>query len=174
MTPDGQDVFDAVYGEHHRAVHAYLLGRTSDPSAAGDLLQETFLRAWRRLDVLDGLAPDRQRAWLVTVARNLVTDRFRARATRGATHEALVREQRPPDPHGPGTAERVVAREELERLRAAIAALPEPQRVVLTMTTVAGMGSHEIGAALDLPAGTVRHRLHQARRRLAAQLDRED
>ena len=170
MTTDDEQVFTDIYEEHRDAVHAYLLGRTSDPAAASDLLQETFLRLWRRLDDVRDLGPDRRRAWLFTVARNLTIDLYRTRATSRARDEALARNQSPPHPDDPGIPEQVALAEQLDTLHGLIAALPEEQRVVLTMSTVAGMTSERIAATLDIPAGTVRYRLHQARRSLAADL----
>ena len=66
------------------------------------------------------------------------------------------------------------ARERLARLDAAIGQLPEEQRVILSMATAGGLTSAQIGQALGEPAGTVRYRLSQARKQLAAALDLED
>src|SRR5437763_8254538 len=82
--------FDALYEEHRQTLHAYFLGRTSDPELALDLLQEAFIRAWRNLEMLLALEPRRQRAWLFAIARNLVIDQYRGRAARTAAHDALA------------------------------------------------------------------------------------
>src|SRR5947209_8194113 len=82
--------FDALYEAHRRTLHAYLLGRTSDPELALDLLQEAFVRAWRNLDTLLTLSPPRQRAWLFAISRNLVIDQYRGRAARSTAQDALV------------------------------------------------------------------------------------
>src|SRR5215213_6035778 len=88
---EGQDaLFDRLYDEHRQVLHAYFLGRTSDPELALDLLQEAFTRAWRNLDTLLGLPSARQRAWLFAIGRNLVIDQYRSRATRTAAHDALA------------------------------------------------------------------------------------
>ncbi|WP_052668543.1 RNA polymerase sigma factor [Nitriliruptor alkaliphilus] len=173
MTTRDEDGFTTLYETHRAPIHAFLLGRTSDRGVASDLLQETFLRAWRRWNDLDGFDDDRRRAWLFTVARNLVVDHHRSRATRTARDEALAREQRPPDGHDPGAAEQVALAEQVDRLHEAIAGLPEEQREVLAMSVVAGMTSGDIASATGVPAGTVRYRLHQARRQLARTLDLE-
>lgn len=173
MRTRDEAAFTELFEEQRRPLHAFLLGRTSDRSVANDLLQETFLRAWRHWADLDDLDGGRRRAWLFTVARNLVVDHHRARATRAARDEAVARDQLPPDPYAPGTADRVALAGQLADLDVAIAALPEDERAVLTMSVVAGMSSRDIADSLDIPAGTVRYRLHRARTRLARQLDLE-
>src|SRR6187397_363211 len=89
--PNGREaLFDGLYDDHRQALHAFFLGRTSDPELALDLLQEAFTRAWRSLDTLLPLPSERRRAWLFAVARNLVIDQYRGRAVRTAAHDALV------------------------------------------------------------------------------------
>jgi RNA polymerase sigma-70 factor, ECF subfamily len=171
---DDADVFTRIFDQHRHAVHAYFLGRVADPELARDLVQETFLRAWRRLSELAPLEPDRQRAWLFTVARNLAVDSYRAGAARRAVEDELRRQAATAEATEPGPHRQVESRDRLARLDAAIGRLPTEQRVVLTMATAGGLTSREIGEALGEPAGTVRYRLSQARRRLAAALELEE
>jgi RNA polymerase sigma-70 factor, ECF subfamily len=176
MTPSGDDTaaFTRIFEQHRHAVHAYFLGRVADPELAADLLQEAFLRVWRRLSEVEARSGDQQRAWIFTVARNLAIDSYRAGATRRATEASLrqaaaTRETAVPGPH--------LAAEHAERLAqldAAIAELPQEQRVILSMATAGELTSRQIGEALGEPAGTVRYRLSQARKQLAAALDLED
>jgi RNA polymerase sigma-70 factor, ECF subfamily len=168
VTTADRAAFTALFGAHHHGVHAFLLGRTSDPDTANDLLQETFLRAWRRFGELAGLSERRQAAWLYTVARNLVIDGYRAAATRRATGETATHDQH--TRQVPDIAERSVARHELDRLDRAISDLPDDQRSILSMTVIGGMTSSQIGEVLGLPPGTVRSKLHQARTRLGQTL----
>src|SRR3954468_15332259 len=85
-----ESLFERLYAEHQPTLHAYFLGRTSDPELAVDLVQEAFIRAWRSVDTLRPLTPERQRAWIFTVARNLVIDQYGGRATRAAVQDALA------------------------------------------------------------------------------------
>jgi RNA polymerase sigma-70 factor, ECF subfamily len=170
VTRDDEASFTGLFDAHRDGVHAFLLARTADTETARDLLQETFLRLWRRLDEVSVLDDGRQRAWLVTVARNLVIDRYRADATRRATVAAVAHEAHHAS-HQDDAVDQLAARDDLAVLDAAIAALPDDEREVLTMTVVAGMTSRQVGEALDLPAGTVRYRLHRARTRLAERLE---
>lgn len=71
----------SLYEEHGRALLAYATRLTGDRAAAEDVVQETLVRAWRHPDALVN-GKGSVRGWLLTVARNLVTDRVRARAAR--------------------------------------------------------------------------------------------
>jgi RNA polymerase sigma-70 factor (ECF subfamily) len=163
-------LFDGLYDEHQRTLYAYVLGRTGDPDLALDLLQEAFVRAWRNLDLLVALSPARQRAWLFAVARNLVIDQYRGRATRTAAQAALVASVALVDQVA-DSPERIVERDrELRLVDVAIRRLPEPLRTVLVLQVLDERTSAEIGELLDRPAGTVRYQISQARRRLAEEL----
>jgi RNA polymerase sigma-70 factor, ECF subfamily len=168
---DREAEFGRLYQAHRVAVHAYLAGRTADRQAAADLLQDVFLRVWQRLDTLSGMPDDQQRAWIFTVARNLSVDAHRVSRTQAGTTQALARERASQPP--PASAE-VIAAERVAVVGDAIRRLPEQQRVTLAMAAVGEMTSAEIGAALGVPAGTVRYRLSMARNSLAEALDRYD
>jgi RNA polymerase sigma-70 factor (ECF subfamily) len=176
MSPSRDDaaVFTRIFDEHRNAVHAYFLGRVSDPELARDLVQETFLRAWRRLSEIAPLPADKQRAWIFTVARNLAVDSYRAGAARRAAEAALRSQAATQETTVAGPHLQAESRQRLAQLDAAIGRLPEEQRVILSMVTVGGLTSRQIGEALGEPAGTVRYRLSQAGKQLAAVLDLED
>ncbi|MBO0744901.1 MAG: RNA polymerase sigma factor [Candidatus Dormibacteraeota bacterium] len=167
--PAPRAAFDALYEQHLPSVHAYLLARTRDREVAQDLAQETFLRAWRNIAELGAFEVGRQRAWLVAVARNLVIDRSRRTRTERTVVERVGRlagSVDAPDPAGQAELERDVA-----AVDHAIAALPEEQRILLSLQVMGGMTSGEIGEMLGEPAGTVRYRLNQVRRQLREALE---
>ncbi|MGW4947003.1 RNA polymerase sigma factor [Actinoplanes sp. NPDC004185] len=163
--------FRKVYDAHRAAIHAYFTGRTGDRWLAADLMQETFLRAWRRFPELSGLSADGQRAWIFTVARNLSIDEHRQARTRAATGAALRAELT--DVAAPASTS-VIAAERLAVVADTIKQLPEQQRVTLTLAAAGGLTSAEIATALSVPAGTVRYRLSLARRTLAEALSTYD
>jgi RNA polymerase sigma-70 factor, ECF subfamily len=165
MDPDAE--FGRLYDTHRAAVHAYFVGRTGDRSAAADLMQEVFLRAWQRFPELADRPTDGQRAWLFTVARNLSIDAFRHERTRADAEAALGRQ---PTPAPPPASAAVIAAERVTVVAEAIRQLPEQQRTTLAMAAAGGLTSAEIATALGIPAGTVRYRLSLARRTLAAAL----
>ena len=168
---DREAEFRRLYEAHRAAVHAYFAGRTGDRQSAADLMQEVFLRAWQHLDKLSGLPEDGQRGWLFTVARNLSVDAARHQRTTDGAQRTLER-----DPSARSSAAgvpastAVIAAERVGVVAAAIGKLPEQQRVTLTMAAAGELNSAEIGAALGVPAGTVRYRLSLARRTLAEAL----
>jgi RNA polymerase sigma-70 factor, ECF subfamily len=168
---DREAEFRRLYDAHRAAVHAYFTGRTGDPQSAADLMQDAFLRVWQHVEELADLPDDRQRAWIFTAARNLSVDAHRHRLTQVGTAQALA--VQPAAPPQPASAP-VVAAERVAVVGQAIRRLPEQQRVALTMAAAGEMTSAEIGAALGVPAGTVRYRLSLARRALAQALDRYD
>jgi RNA polymerase sigma-70 factor (ECF subfamily) len=170
---DAEHDFNRLYGEQQRAVHAYLLGRTGDREAARDLLQEVFLRAWRHADSWRGLPPERRRAWVFAVARNLVIDAHRSRATADAARAALERTAAATAPAAEGPEARAELGERVALLERAIRRLPEKLRVVLSLHVVGGLTSAQVGEVLGEPAGTVRYQLSQARRQLAGALGAE-
>ncbi len=169
-TDEREELFDGLYEAHRQSLHAFLLGRTSDPELALDLLQEAFVRAWRNLDMLLACSPQRQRAWLFATSRHLVIDQYRSRATRTAAHEALqvqVSHDAPVSESAERTAER---EDEVRMVDAAIQQLPEELRIVLVLQVLGEHTSAEIGEMLGRPAGTVRYQLSRARKLLAETL----
>lgn len=163
---DDVSLFDHLFRLHHRPVHAYLLGRCNDPDGAADLLQDTFLRAWRHLDDIRNVPPDRRRYWLLAVARNLAHDYHRRQAARAPfaypLPEVLPSAE---EGHDPVAAAESGAR--AAALDEAIGRLPEELRLVVSLRYLGEMSSAEIGEALERPAGTVRYQLARARALLA-------
>jgi RNA polymerase sigma-70 factor (ECF subfamily) len=162
-------LFNRVYQEHYRPVHAFLVGLGGhDRDTAADLLQETFTRAWSHIADLRDVPEDRRLYWLLRVARNIAADHARRRAVRADIEQAL-----PPGETGtiaPDPAAIAMHRETYNAVDAAIRALPEDLRTVLTMQVMSGLNSTQIGEALGRPAGTVRYQISEARRRITAWL----
>ncbi len=147
-------------------VHRYLGRRVGE--LADDLLSETFLVAFRRradyrsehLDV---------RPWLVGIATNLVHGAARAERRR---YRALARAAAEPgDHHDDGREDRLDAEALRGPLAAALAGLEERDRDVLLLVAWGDLSYEEVAAVLDVPVGTVRSRLHRARRQTRAALE---
>ena len=172
MALDRRRAFDDLFEEHHSAVHAFLLGRTSDRELALDLLQEVFFRAWRSIGTLEALPAERRHFWLYSVARNLVVDTYRRRGTAQGAYERLQRLHVPE--HEPGAERGAIEHEQVAELDAAIRQLPEDLREVLVLSVLGERTSAEVGEILGRPAGTVRYQLASARRLLAEALRLEE
>jgi len=135
------------------------LGVLRNRADAEDVAQEGFVRAYRSFSGLR----DREkfRGWLVRIVWRLALDRIRAQKRRERRELAALREPAPP------TVEEVAASREFERrLAAAIEELPEKLRLVLTLAGIEEHNLAEISRLLGIPEGTVKSRLHLARKRL--------
>jgi RNA polymerase sigma-70 factor, ECF subfamily len=152
----------AVYAEHGRALLAYATRLMGDRAAAEDIVQETLIRAWRHPEVMTN-GRGSTRGWLLTVARNLVTDRMRARAARP--------KEVPEDPALPPVerdhADQVVASVTVLQ---AMDGLSEDHRGVLEELYFNGRSLAEAATALGIPAGTVKSRSYYALRALRERL----
>jgi len=126
---------------------------------AEDVAQEGLVRAFRRLGTLRD--PERFRSWLVRTCWRLALDHRRSRERRERRELAAAG---PPPVRNP--EELAAASEFRERLLAAVDELPEKLRVVVILSGLRGHDSNEVATLLELPSGTVRSRLHAARRRL--------
>ena len=115
-------------------MHSYFTGRTGDPQQAVDLMQDVFLRVWRRLDKLAGMPQDRQRAWILTVARNLSVEMHRHERTQTGAERSWPESARAEQP----ASTAVIAAERAAVVGEAIRGLPESQRATLTMAAAAG------------------------------------
>jgi RNA polymerase sigma-70 factor (ECF subfamily) len=133
--------------ERYRApLIGYLYGLTGARDDAEELAQEAFCRAWEKLPTLR--RGDRLVSWLYHIAHNLAVS-----AARRPRTAALCRE-----PEAPAAA----PSDTMAEVHRAVAALPEPQRLVVSLRHFAGMSHDEIAHALAIPAGTVRSRLSRA------------
>ncbi|MGN9906295.1 RNA polymerase sigma factor [Phytohabitans sp. LJ34] len=157
----GED-FAAVFDRHGRAVHRYLARRVGR-SLADDLTSETFLLAFRLRGRYDTSQRD-ARPWLFGLATNLV---HRHRRTEVRQYRAFARTGVDPvaEPHAE-VVDRVVATSASRRLAAVLAKLPAKERDVLLLVAREELSLVDVARALDIPAGTVRSRLHSARQRL--------
>ncbi len=154
------------------AVLRYARFLTGNPSDAEDLVQETYLRAFRARDSY--MVGSRPRAWLFTIARNTWFKAHR-KASRSTALEDSVDANPdvapPPLTTPPEGVERVFnARELGPALIEAIEALPEAHREVVALVDLDGLGYAEAAELLGVPIGTVRSRLFRARRTLQQNL----
>jgi RNA polymerase sigma-70 factor (ECF subfamily) len=132
---------------------------------AEDVAQEAFLRAHRSFGTLRDR--DRFRAWLVRTTFRLALDRIRGEKRRSHREEVVASFV----PQRADSAEDAAARNELrEHVAEAVAALPEKLRLVTVLVAIEEQDTAAVARLLELPEGTVKSRLHRARKELAEKL----
>ena len=150
---------ETLYKQHGPGLLAFLQRRFGRGQSAEDLLQETFLQALRRMDRLGrAVSP---RAWLFGIARHVALTAIRRRRVLSTLPDDLA-------------AAEPVEDARLDRMRRAIAELPDGQREPLELRLRDELTYDEIGEVLNIPVGTVRSRLHYAIRRLRDELTEAD
>lgn len=153
------DAFEELFEANFDPIYGYLARRIG-PELARDLASETFTQAFEARKQYDP-ARGEVRPWLFGIANNLLRRHYRDEERRlRALARLQVREEGVP-PEEP-------------RLADALGSLSPEERDVLLLFAWADLGYAEIAAALELPVGTVRSRLHRARAHVRAALEREE
>ncbi|MEO8608433.1 MAG: sigma-70 family RNA polymerase sigma factor [Chloroflexota bacterium] len=181
-----QEMFGALIEPHRRALKAHCYRMMGSIQDAEDMVQETFLRAWRRRETFEARAS--LRAWLYKIATNICLDALRKRPRRAVplTHRAestlaepipesitepiwlepypdewLIAEDENPEGH-------VLAQEHINlAFIAALHVLPPRQRAILILREVLDWQSNEVADLLDITVPAVKSALHRARTTLA-------
>jgi RNA polymerase sigma-70 factor, ECF subfamily len=155
-----EDLMKALYDEHAGALWRYALRLTGDAARAEDVVQETLLRAWQHPEVIGD--PERPaRAWLFTVARNMIIDERRSPKFRnivGSLDESGAPERSAPDEVDSALDRLLIAD--------AMTQMSPDHRAVIERSYYRGWSTAQIAADLDIAEGTVKSRLHYAVRAL--------
>lgn len=144
---------------HAEAIGRYLYASGAEPGDIDDLVQETFFRAFRRLD--GWRAEASFRSWLFTIGSNLRRDAFR----RSKGRQVLAIDDHDVADHADPAGE-LEAKEAEARMREALAKLPRLQREVFLLRVQEGTPYEEIATVLGTTAGAARVHYHHAVRRL--------
>lgn len=165
-----RDALGPLMERHSRRVYRIALAYLRRPDDAMDVVQETFVKAYRsavRWDPASEVAP-----WLTRIAVNQSIDTYRRSRRRlqllaplPDTDRSFDIEAREASPE-----RRAIGREAAERISRALVSLPETQRAVFVMRHYDEMSLDEIARALDLRLGTVKSSLHRAVHRLRDRL----
>jgi RNA polymerase sigma factor (sigma-70 family) len=161
-----EDQFREVYDRHYAAVLGYALRRADSRDDAADVVAETFLITWRRLDDLP--AGDDALLWLYATARRVLANQVRAtgrrrRLTDRLGAQLIVRSSEAHDTSGFVSA-----------VGTALGRLNEADRELLLLAAWEELDAAQIGEVLGCSRSAARVRLHRARQRLRRELDRED
>jgi RNA polymerase sigma factor (sigma-70 family) len=155
--------FEQIYDNYSGLILAYASRRTNDPEDAADVVAETFMVAWRRMDSVP--PGDEARPWLYGIARRVLANQRRSLDRRSRLDSKLraVASQRPD--HTDDAAMSTVAA--LDRLR-------ESDRELLTLTAWDGLDANDLAVVLGCSPATARVRLHRARKHFEQILLSED
>ena len=157
--------FEEMYAANCGPILGYVLRRTDNPDDAADVIAETFLTAWRRLDAVP--PGDETRLWLYGVARRVLANYRRGERRRVVLADRLRAELAAGSWPAQYTGE-------LAEFAAAFRSLPEADREVLALVGWEGLDRGQAAAVLGCSRNAVRIRLHRARRRLAGACDRRE
>ena len=146
------EAFGLLYDHYHVSVYRFLFYRTRSAPLAEDLTSETFFRALRNMKNFRWQGKDFG-AWLMTIARNLATDHFKAGRTR---LELTTDDMSDHDASTEGPEAAVLASLTNELLLEALTELPDEQRDCLVMRFLQGMSIAETAAALGRSDGAVK------------------
>ena len=159
--------YTELYREYLPRILNYVRLRVNGEELAQDLTAEVFERAVAKRHTLR--QPGAFGAWIFRIARNVVAGYYRRR------RPTVPLEWAASEPAGdPSPPEVVMRREELSRLRMALASLSEREREIVRLKFGGGLGNQEIGEVLRLRAGHVAVILFRALRKLRAWLEDED
>jgi RNA polymerase sigma-70 factor (ECF subfamily) len=163
------ELFGLIFDRYAATIHRYL-SRRIGTEHADDVMAETFLIAFRERDRYDPGRPDAL-PWLYGIAANLLR---RHRREEVRQYRALARTG--VDPALDSGADRIVARvaatSDVRRLAEVLARLSVQEREVLTLMAHAELTPTQVAEALEIPAGTVRSRLHSARTKIRKALEK--
>ncbi|MGH3264182.1 MAG: RNA polymerase sigma factor [Trebonia sp.] len=169
MTPrdmhDHGGRFEGLYRATREDLLRYLLRRCHNADEAADLLAETYLTAWRKLDVIP--AGDAAQLWLYGIARNLLLRSARRQRVTHAVVERLAAELRNAEPATQHEDPRTGL------LQLALADLSDQDREIPTLNAWEGLAPRQIARVLGTTANSVRIRLHRARTRIRRRLDEQ-
>lgn len=157
------ETFAELVERYEKLVFSFLLARLQDMQEVEDIVQETFVKAFRHLATFD--CERKFAAWLVAIARNLLID-SRRRVSRSMTSTDLVNDVMVSESIKEGKAQPadiLIRRERFRKIVKMIQELPEDMRIPFLLRVVNELSYQEISEALEMPLQTVKNRIFKAR-----------
>lgn len=169
MAAGDERAADVFVRRHQRRVFGIALAIVVDRTAAEDVAQEAFVRAWRHAAVFD-IRRGSATTWLDTVTRHLAIDHVRLRRADPVDPDDVVWRRHSATPATSGPAARAEVADEVDRLRLALDELPVEQARALVRSGVLGQSATEIATAEGIPLGTAKSRIRLGLTRVRDQL----
>ncbi|HEY5640262.1 MAG TPA: sigma-70 family RNA polymerase sigma factor [Dehalococcoidia bacterium] len=166
--------FRTLYARYSKLVYSATYRVLRDSHLAEDMVQEVFLRLWRKPD---SYSPTRGRltTWLTSVSRNRAVDEVRSRNRRyrheTASPEEAEREVPAPETEDPGLTAEMADQRRI--ILAALSKLPEEQRKTIELAYFGGYTQQEIAQMLEQPLGTIKTRIRLGMQKLRVALTPE-
>lgn len=154
------EAMEELYSLTASALFSYLRRLGNERADADDILQTTFLNAWRSRTRFRGTGA---RAWLFTIARNA----FLTHAGKRARHTA----ENPPSSTLATPSEAMAAADLSRRIEIALSGLPDETREAVVLSRVSGLSIEEIAGLLQTSKGNVRVRIHRGLTRLKEEIE---
>lgn len=164
--------FEDIVRRYERPVFSLILRKVRDPGVAEDLAQETFIKAYRALSTFD--CSRRLASWLFKIANNTAIDHLRRKRVptealdRGPDEASWI--DRLEDEDELAADRRVEGKQLGSALHRALEELRSDYREVLVLRFIEGLSYQDVADVTDQPLGTVKTKIHRARRELAASL----
>jgi RNA polymerase sigma-70 factor, ECF subfamily len=161
-----RSAFARLFAYFAPRLKAFMMKKGADPATAEDLVQETMIAIWNKAPLyVEGRGA--VSTWVFTIARNQRIDRLRRENNH---HYADIDDYDEPSDE-PGSDELLMDRQAGDRLREALAELPEEQMEVIRLAYIDDLAQSEIASRLRLPLGTVKSRMRLAYGRLRQRLE---
>jgi RNA polymerase sigma-70 factor (ECF subfamily) len=160
--------FGRLVGLYQDRLYNSLMRVTGSAEDAGDIVQDAFVQAYRKLDTFRGSSAFY--TWLYRIALNLAMSHARREHKMASLDGMKTRLGSEPVDGQPEPAARAERHEEVAMVHAALAELSAESRTILVLREIDGCRYDEIAEILDVPVGTVRSRLFRARMQLRDQL----
>lgn len=166
-TSSDKAAFQRLFKDLSPRVRSFLLGQGLSAAMCEDVLQETFLKVWRKADLYD---PGKSSAvtWVFAIARNARIDRLRKEMAPVPDMTDPSMEQEAPE-----TGEQIINRkDDINKIRSAMTVLSKEQMDIISMSFFEEKSHGTIAYELDLPLGTVKSRIRLAFRKIRSELEK--
>jgi RNA polymerase sigma-70 factor (ECF subfamily) len=163
-----RSAFDLLVARYQRRLLRLVLRLLRDPAEAEDVVQETFLKAFRALPRFRGDAAFY--TWLYRIALNGARNAILRRRQRGGPSGVVPAQLTAPAPEVGTPESMLLSKQVMQTIDAAMEALPLELRTAIVLREIEGLSYEEIAQIMECPLGTVRSRIFRAREAIARRL----